>query len=115
MDELDDLLDPGVESTIQNNKVLPNANATLVLGILSIVGCFFYGIPGLILGIIAVVLHGKDKKLYRSNPNAYETSYKNAKAGFVCGIIGLSLSAFFFLFFILAFGMMASVLPFVSR
>lgn len=112
MDELDDLLDPGVENNNVNSKALPNANATLVLGILSIVGCFFYGIPGLILGIIAVALHGKDKKMYQSNPQAYEISYKNAKAGFVCGVIGLSLSAFFFLIFIFAFGAVVSTLPF---
>ena len=34
---------------------LPNATAVLVLGIISIVGCFCYGIIGLILGIIALV------------------------------------------------------------
>ena len=32
---------------------LPNSTAVLVLGIISIVGCFCYGILGLILGLIS--------------------------------------------------------------
>lgn len=73
---------------------LPNSTAVLVLGILSIVGCFCYGFTGLILGIIALVLSGKGNDLYLQNPNMYsEQSYKNMKAGRVCAIIGTSLSA----------------------
>lgn len=40
----------------QNKKDLPNSTAVLVLGILSLVFCWCYGIVGLILGIIAVAL-----------------------------------------------------------
>jgi hypothetical protein len=79
-------------------KQLPNATGVLVLGILSIVMCFLYGIIGIILGIIALVLHKKDKELYASNPIAYEASFKNSNAGKVCAIIGLSLSALYLLF-----------------
>ena len=102
MDELDDLLDPDVKegSYSGGDGKLPNANATLTLGIISIVGCFLYGIPGLICGLIALSLHGKDKRIYSSNPQRYEASFKNAKAGFICAIIGTSLSALYFLFFI---------------
>lgn len=74
---------------------LPNATATLVLGIISVVIC---GV-GLITGIIAIVLHKSDKALYESNPQMYEQSYKNARAGFICGVIGICLSAFFILFY----------------
>lgn len=105
MDELDDLLDPNVKQDQGNyggNNNLPNANATLVLGILSIVGCFMYGIPGFICGIIALSLHGKDKRLHAGNPQRYDGSFKNAKAGYVCAIIGTSLSAIFLLMLILA-------------
>lgn len=101
MGELDDLLDPGVKSGPNTGIVgdkLPNANATLTLGILSIVGCFLYGLPGLICGIIALALHKKDKELYASDPARFEQSFKNAKGGFVCAIIGTSLSAVYFLF-----------------
>ena len=79
----------------KNNTVkeLPNATPVLVLGILSIFGCFCYGLPGIIMGIIALVLHSSDKRLYESNPSVYENSYKNSKAGFICAIVGLSLAA----------------------
>jgi len=71
-------------------RSLPNASAVLVLGILSIVGCVCYGIPGLVLSIIALVLYNKDIQLYRINPSLYtESSYSNLKAGRVCAIIGL--------------------------
>lgn len=100
MSELNDLLDPGVENNNMNygrGEILPNATAVLVLGIISIVGCIFYGVPGLICGIIALVLHKKNKEVYATNPAKYEASWKNAKAGYVCAIIGTSLSAVYFI------------------
>ena len=94
MSELDDLLDPNIKEgeTSSNEKELPNATAVLALGIISIVGCFLYGVPGLICGIIALSLHKKDKEIYASAPALYETSFKNSKGGFICAIIGTSLS-----------------------
>lgn len=81
---------------------LPNSTAVLVLGIISIVGCFCYGIIGLILGIIALVLAGKAGALYAQNPTAYsEASFKNMKAGKICAIVGLCLSALYFVFIII--------------
>lgn len=85
---------------IEGEKNLPNANAVLVLGIFSLVTCFIYGILGLILGIIALVLHKKDKALYLSNPSIYEQSFKNSKAGNTCALIGVILSAIYVLFII---------------
>jgi hypothetical protein len=79
---------PGIQ------KPLPNSTAVLVLGIVSIVSCFCYGIIGLVTGIIALVLAGKDNALYQQNPSLYtESSLKNMRAGKVCGIVGLCLSA----------------------
>ena len=83
-------------------KSLPNSTAVLVLGIISIVGCFCYGVVGLITAIIAIVLHKKDKELYETNPSAYEASFKNSKAGNICAIIGLSLSAIYLIIIIVA-------------
>jgi hypothetical protein len=81
---------------------LPNATAVLVLGIFSIIGCFCYGILGLIAGIITIVLANKDLALYRANPNNYTVgSYKNVNAGRTCAIIGLSLSAIYLLLVII--------------
>lgn len=70
----------------QGNAVpLPNATATLVLGILSIVVCF-------ICGIIALVLSNKDVADYKANPDAYTAaSYSNIKVGRICAIVGLCL------------------------
>jgi len=74
---------------------LPNATASLVLGILSIV--LFWccsGVTGIILGIIGLVLGNKAMSLYKQSPGVYsEASYKNANAGKICSIIGLSLCA----------------------
>ena len=96
------------EANSASPKNLPNATAVLVLGILSIVTCWLYGVVGLILGIIAIVLSKKDKEMYDTNPAAYEASYKNSKAGKICGIIGLCLSALFLLYFIVIIGFVAS-------
>jgi hypothetical protein len=64
---------------------LPNATATLVLGILSIVVCF-------ICGIIALVISNKDIALYKADPGRYSAaSYNNIKAGRICAIIGIGL------------------------
>jgi hypothetical protein len=110
----EDLLDPNIDKLGNTGSAnLPNATAVLVLGIISIVGCFLYGIPGIVCGIIAMVLHKKDKQIYLTNPSKYEASFKNSKAGFVCGIIGLSLSILFFLiilaYFVFAISMISMI------
>jgi len=70
-----------------NAAQLPNATATLVLGILSIVICF-------ICGIVALAISSKDVALYRNNPELYSAaSYNNIKAGRICAIIGIALQA----------------------
>ena len=72
---------------------LPNSTAVLILGILSIVLCFCYGIIGIILGVIALILAKKDKDLYLANPEDYtESSYKNLNAGRICAFVGIGLS-----------------------
>jgi hypothetical protein len=71
----------------ENRIPLPNATATLVLGILSIVVCF-------ICGIVALAISNKDVAMYKANPELYsEASYNNIKAGRICSIVGLSLLA----------------------
>lgn len=111
--EHDDLLDPSVnQGTVGNNQQLPNATAVLVLGIVSIVGCIFYAIPGIVCGIIAIVLHNKDKQIHASNPAAYELSFKNSKAGNICAIIGLSLSLLYLLILLYALIFLATFTPF---
>lgn len=81
---------------------LPNATGVLVMGIISIATCWCYGIPGITLGIISLILGGKAKRLYKENPSQYTlSSYKNMNAGYTCAIIGLSLSALYLVFIII--------------
>ncbi|WP_100611478.1 CCC motif membrane protein [Confluentibacter lentus] len=76
---------------------LPNATLILVFGILSIITCCCYGIIGLILGIVAVILASKATKLYAENPELY-TGFQNVKIGKILAIIGIILSALYLLF-----------------
>jgi hypothetical protein len=92
-------------------KKLPNAVAVLVLGIISIPTCFCYGIVGLACGIIALVLANKDLALYKANPQEFEvSSFNNLKAGRVCAIIGLSLSALYLIYVIVVLAFLGTAL-----
>ncbi len=89
-------------NTQYNQIPVPNSAAVLVLGILSIVLCFCYGLIGMTLGIIALVLASKGISIYKANPNAYSlTSYNNLKAGKICAIIGVVLSAIYLIFIVI--------------
>jgi hypothetical protein len=101
MEELDDNL----EINNLGTKKVPNNVGILVLGICSIFpGCICYGVPGIVCGIIALVLSSKANKLIQANPGMYDEGSKQlVKAGKICGIIGLSLSILFFLFIIIYF------------
>ncbi len=87
---------------VPSDRPLPNATNTLVLGILSIVGCFCFGIAGLVCGIIALVLAGKDTRLFERNPYYYSiSSYKNLNAGKICAIIGVVVSSIYMVLMLL--------------
>ena len=91
-----------LSNTNTNTTVLPNATATLVLGILSIVVCF-------ICGIVALVISNKDVSMYRANPELYtESSYNNIKAGRICAIIGICLQVVGLIFYIAFFAVIFS-------
>jgi M penetrans paralogue family 26 len=86
-----------------NNAQLPNATATLVLGILSIVICF-------ICGIVALVISNKDIALYKANPELYSAaSYNNIKAGRICALIGIILQVLVIIGYILFIAFFISV------
>ena len=90
-----------LSNPLEQQRPLPNATAVLVLGILSIVTCFCYGILGLILGIIALVLATKDKRLFTAAPEVYTAaSFKNLNAGRICAIIGTIMSALYLIIMI---------------
>ncbi|WP_179335179.1 CCC motif membrane protein [Winogradskyella costae] len=75
-------------------QMLPNATLALIMGILSIVGCCCYGLPGIIFGIVAIIIASKSEKLYKQNPEEY-LGYGNVKAGKIMGIIGVVLGILF--------------------
>lgn len=81
------------------NQKLPNATAVLVLGILSILTCWCYGIIGIILGTIALFLAKSDIRIYRENPQNFD-NYQNLNIGRILAIIGLVLSIITLLFFV---------------
>lgn len=86
----------------QVQQQLPNSTAVLVLGILSIAICWCYGLFGITMGIIALVLAGKARALYNENPDQYTLgSYKNMNAGRICAIIGTILSSLYLVFIII--------------
>jgi hypothetical protein len=86
----------------ETQQPLPNATAILVLGILSIVGCFCYSIPGFLCSIIALILAGKARALYSANPGMYtQGSLSNVNGGRICAIIGLILSSLYVIFAII--------------
>jgi len=93
---------------------LPNSNAVLVMGIFSIFSCFILGLPGLILGLIALNLYKKPHELYHLAPELYKKeSYKNLRAGYITSIIGIALSSLFLLvliFYVVIFGSLAAIL-----
>lgn len=75
-------------------QTLPNSQAVLILGILSIPLCCCYGILSLALGIIALVLAKKATALYNEDPELYK-GFNNVKTGKILAIIGIALGAIY--------------------
>ena len=98
-----------------NPQNLPNANLVLLLGILSVLLCWWHlvSFAGFVLGFLALLKANKEIKRYAENPTGYTiSSLNNVKAGRTCALIGLSISAIVFTFvLLLLFGILAS-LPF---
>jgi hypothetical protein len=91
---------------MSTKQTLPNSTATLILGICSIVfGCFFIG---LILGIIGLVLSGKGKQMYNSNPELYD-GYGALNAGRIMSIIGVILGSLYTLYYIVLVVLLGSL------
>lgn len=80
------------------SRKLPNAVLIIILGILSIITCCFWGI-GVILGLIALFLAIKATKIYKENPQGYD-NYSNITIGKVLAIIGIVLSSLVLLYLI---------------
>ncbi|MCS3870954.1 hypothetical protein J3D55_003870 [Chryseobacterium ginsenosidimutans] len=83
------------------NQKLPNATVVLVLGIVSIATCCCYGIIGLIVAIIGLVLAKKDLALYKLNPEEY-SNYGNLNVGRILCIIGIVLNVISLIYYVYA-------------
>ena len=95
MEQQQDVLRSNPETS---KRDLPNATASLILGIISVVGVFSYGFVGIVCGIIGLVLANKDRKLYQTAPEFYSTaSFKTSNTGRICSIIGLIISSIAFI------------------
>ena len=71
---------------------LPNATISIVLGIVSFIGCCCTsGFGGLVLSGIALFLAKKDEKTYAENPELY-SNFGQIKTAKTIAIIGLVLS-----------------------
>ena len=90
---------------MNGDSKLKNSTGALVTGIVGLVLVWIpiLSLAGIVLNIIAVVLGSGAISNYKENKNLYsESSYKNARAGMVCGIIGLSLMVLGILFVLIA-------------
>jgi len=91
-----DLLDKGMPSS-KPKENLNTSTEVLVCGIVSVVlslvllgGLLSFG--PLVLGIYAIVKGKQAISLYNDYPNDYtESSLGKVRAGFICGIIGVSI------------------------
>lgn len=87
----------------QQSNAAPNSTLVLVLGIVSLVMCCFYGF-GLITAIVALVLGNQALKMVKANPGIYtESSIKNLKAGRIISIITIVLGIIYVIFIIILF------------
>ena len=95
---------------------LPQSELILIMGILSIVAILYNGFPSLIFGIIAIVLGRLRMNDYQKDPYSYTIgSYKNVKAGFITGIIGVALSVIAIIFVILLISTMGALTFFLNQ
>jgi hypothetical protein len=75
---------------------LPNSGTILALGIVSIVLCLCYIVPGIICAIAALVMAKPATALYIYNPGQYTvSSFQSVNTGKICAWITLALSILF--------------------
>lgn len=75
------------------------AVAALIVGIVSLIGIFCFGVGGIVMGLIAVVLGVLGVKKANEAPGAPQKGL--AIAGIVTGALGLLIGVAFLVFFVL--------------
>lgn len=95
---INELNEQPVDQVEEGKDFLPSSNVILILGILSIVGFWLYGFPGLVSGIFAIKLSNKALKFQNLPEAVYkESSLRIIKVGRILGIVGASLSGLYVL------------------
>jgi len=84
-----------------------HAIASLVLGIVAIPTCMCYGLPALICGALAIYFYRVWEQRARYE-NFSPGSHGMAKAGMICGIVGLCLGGLYLLFIVVWIGMLVA-------
>ena len=85
---------------------LKNSTGALVTGIVGLVFVLIWYpiiiLAGIVLNIIAIILGAGALSTYKQNSDNYTlASYKNAKAGMICGIVGLGLVVLVLILFLI--------------
>ena len=94
-----------------SSRALPTGQATasLVLGVVSMCGCLFYGVPALICGPLAMVYAKKAKRAVAAG-EADANGLPLARAGRVLGLMGTILGSVMLAFIVLYFVFIALVI-----
>jgi hypothetical protein len=81
-----------VEEIGSKQEKLPHGLSSMILGIVSISICLFYG-SGIVVALIARSQIKKDEPLYQSEPVKYEKSYKMIQVAKTTSTLGVWVSA----------------------
>ncbi|EAR14997.1 MULTISPECIES: CCC motif membrane protein [Robiginitalea] len=76
-------------------RKLPNVTLAIVLSILGYVCCCIWGLPAILLGVIAYLLLRSDYKKYLESPEVY-TNYNQWKTARILAIIAIVLGVLYF-------------------
>jgi hypothetical protein len=77
-----------IEEVSSEQEKLPHGLSSMILGIVSISICIFYG-SGIVVSLITKNQIKKDLPLYTSDPKKYEKSYKMTKVAIITSNAGL--------------------------
>lgn len=80
------------------------AVASMILGIVSVIGCMAYGVLSIICGPLAIWFSIKAKRAIRED-RAARSSGGMATAGLVCGIVGTVIGGLYFLVMVVFVGL----------
>ena len=94
----------GASMSSDQQMKLKNSTGALVTGIVGLVLIWLpiISLAGIVLNIIAIILGAGALSTYKQNSDNYTlASYKNAKAGMICGIVGLGLVVLVLILFLI--------------